>query len=183
MTRKRSWLDRLGGLAISEERRLAGRMAGALYLVGAGTALTLLVLPDVPRSHWYVIVACSLIGLAWGTACLTVIDWQRASAPLSHLSSSMGFPLTIAAVAATGGASSPARFYGLFILVYAAYFYAPREAVPYVAGVVAMHAVPLVYDPGAPGSLAEFIVMAPSYNVLGLLLIAGKAVLVELRDH
>ena len=183
MTRKRSWLDRLGGLAISEERRLAGRMAGALYLVGAGTALTLLALPDVPRSHWYVIVACSLIGLAWGTACLTVIDWQRASAPLSHLSSSMGFPLTIAAVAATGGASSPARFYGLFILVYAAYFYAPREAVPYVAGVVAMHAVPLVYDPGAPGSLAEFIVMAPSYIVLGLLLIAGKAVLVELRDH
>src|SRR5205085_9849338 len=94
----RTWLDRLGGLAVSEERRLAGRMAGALYLVGAGTALTLLALPDVPRSHWYVIVACSLIGLAWGTACLTVIDrlawgtacltvidWQRASAPLSHL--------------------------------------------------------------------------------------------------
>src|SRR4051812_38360371 len=181
----RTWLDRLGGLAISEERRLAGRMAGALYLVGAGTALTLLVLPHVPRDHWPVLVACSLFGLAWGTACLTVIRWETCKPLLSHFSSSMGFPLTIAAVAATGGASSPARFYGLFILVYAAYFYAPREAVPYVAGVVAMHAVPLVYDPtaAAGGYLAQFILMAPSYVVLGGLLIMGKAVLVELRDH
>jgi diguanylate cyclase (GGDEF)-like protein len=185
MTDRRSWLDRLGGLAISEERRLAGRMAGALYLVGAVTALTLLPLPHVPREHWPVLVACSLVGLAWGTACLTVIDWPTVKPIVSHFSSSMGFPLTVAAVAATGGASSPARFYGLFILVYAAYFYAPREAVPYVAGVVAMHALPLLYDRGAAGGgyLAEFIVMAPTYIVLGGLLIAGKAVLVELRDH
>jgi len=184
MARQRSWLDRLGGLAISEERRLAGRMAGALYLVGAVTALTLLLLPAVPRGHWYVVVACAAFGLAWGTACLTVIKWETASGKLSHFSSSMGFPLTIATVAATGGATSPARFYGLFILVYAAYFYAPREAVPYVAGVVAMHAVPLFYDSHAAGAgVAEFIVMAPSYMVLGGLLIAGKAVLVELRDH
>jgi diguanylate cyclase (GGDEF)-like protein len=181
----RTWLDRLGGLAISEERRLAGRMAGALYLVGAVTALVLLALPHVPRGHWPVIVACSAVGFAWGTACLTVIRWETCKPALSHFSSSMGFPLTIAAVAATGGTSSPARFYGLFILVYAAYFYAPREAVPYVAGVVLMHAAPLVYDHGALHSefLAELIVMAPSYVVLGGLLIAGKAVLVELRDH
>src|SRR5436305_224522 len=185
MARERSRVSGVGGLAISEERRLAGIMAGALYLVGAGTAMTLLLLPHVPRGHWPVVVACAAFGLIWGTACLTVIDWDTCKPLVSHFSSSMGFPLTIATVAATGGAHSPARFYGLFILVYAAYFYAPREAVPYVAGVVAMHAVPLFYDGGAApgGYVAEFIVMAPSYIVLGGLLIAGKAVLVELRDR
>src|SRR3954451_18421845 len=184
MARPRTWVNRLGGLAISEERRLAGQMAGALYLVGAVTALALLVLPAAEHRRWQVVVACSVVGFVWGTICLRVIRWESAPSLVSHLSSSMGFQLTIMAAAATGGAESPARFYGLFILVYAAYFYAPREALPYVAGVVAMHALPLFYDGRALGGgyLAEFIVMAPTYVVLGGLLIAGKAVLVELRD-
>jgi len=185
MTRQRAWLDRLGGLAISEERRLGGQMAGALYLLGAVTALLLLVLPLAEQHYWPVVVACSAFGFVWGTICLTVIPWETAPSALSHLSSSMGFPLTVLATAATGGAESPARFYGLFILVYAAYFYAPREAIPYVVGVIAMHAVPLFYDHSATasGALAEFAVMAPTYAVLGGFLIAGKAVMVELRER
>ena len=185
MAHPHTWVNRLGGLAISEERRLAGQMAGALYLVGAVTALALLVLPAAESRHWQVVVGCSAFGLVWGTICLRVIRWESAPSLVSHLSSSMGFPLTIMAAAATGGAESPARFYGLFILVYAAYFYAPREAIPYVAGVIAMHALPLFYDDSirASGAVAEFVVMAPTYAVLGGLLIAGKAVLVELRDQ
>src|SRR5256885_9047599 len=86
MTRERSRLSELGGLAISEERRLAGIMAGALYLVGAGTAMTLLLLPHVPRGHWPVVVACAAFGLVWGTACLTVIDWDTCKPLVSHRS-------------------------------------------------------------------------------------------------
>src|SRR4051794_32347382 len=111
MARNRAWLDRLGGLAISEERRLGGQMAGALYLVGAVTALALLVLPHAEKAHWQIVVGCSVFGFIWGTICLTVIRWETAPAALSHLSSSMGFPLTVMAAAATGGAESPARFY------------------------------------------------------------------------
>src|SRR3954466_12074564 len=176
---------RLSGLAISEERRLAGLVAGGMYLVATATALLLLVLPHVDIGSWQVVVASAAFGLVWGPICLFVIPWERAHPFVSHFSSSMGFPASIAVVAATGGASSPARFYGLFILVYAAYFYSPREAVPYIAGVIAMHAVPLFYDGsiGASGALAEFVVMAPTYAVLGGLLIAGKSVMVELRER
>jgi diguanylate cyclase (GGDEF)-like protein len=179
------WLDRLGGLAVPEEKRLAGRVAGALYLVGAATALTLLTLPHVERTHPGLVAVIALIGAVWGVACLTVVPWERAPSLVPHLSCAAGFPIAIAVVASTGGATSPARFYGLFILVYAAYFYAPREAVPYVAGVMAMHLVPLFYDASAVkgGFVAELIVLIPSYAVLGGLLIAGKAVLVSLRDH
>jgi len=57
--------------------------------------------------------------------------------------------------------------------------------VPYVLGVIVLAARPLAYDPAATSGayLAEVIVLAPSYAVLGGLLIAGKAVLVSLRDH
>ena len=116
---------RLSGLAISEERRLAGLVAGGMYLVATATALLLLVLPHVDIGSWQVVVASAAFGLVWGPVCLFVIPWERAHPFVSHFSSSMGFPASIAVVAATGGASSPARFYGLFILVYAAYFYSP----------------------------------------------------------
>jgi diguanylate cyclase (GGDEF)-like protein len=179
------WLDRLGGLTISEERRLAGRAAGLLYLVGAATALTLLTLPHVERGHWPIVVGIALTGALWGVAALTFVDWERTRPIVSHLSCLTGFPIAITVIASTGGASSPARFYGLFILVYAAYFYVPREAWPYVVGVILMHTLPLFYDPAAAsrGYVAEVIVLAPSYAVLGGLLLAGKAVLVNLRDE
>src|SRR3954447_475538 len=178
-------IQRLSGLAISEERRLAGMVAGALYLVAAVTALLLLVLPYVEHGHWQVVVAVAAIGSVWGVVCLTLIPWETARPLVSHFSSSMGFPASIAVVAATGGASSPARFYGLFILVYAAYFYSPREAVPYAAAVIAMYALPLAYDAGAASSgfLAEVVVIAPSYAVLCALLVAGKSVLAARREE
>src|SRR3954447_11732571 len=180
-----SWKHRLGGLTISEERRLAGRAAGSLYLVGAGTALTMLALPHVERRHWPVVVALALAGAVWGVACLTVVPWERARPALSHCSTFAGFPIAITVVASTGGSTSPARFYALFVLVYAAWFYEPREAVPYVLLSMGMEVLPLAYDSGAAHSayLAEVIVLASSYAVLGGLLIAGKAVLVSLRDQ
>src|SRR3954453_16771555 len=161
-------IQRLSGLAISEERRLAGQVAGALYLVAAVTALLLLVLPHVEHAHWPVLVGSAAWGVVWGSLCLTAVPWERAHPLVSHFSSSMGFPASIAVVAATGGAESPARYYGLFILVYAAYFYSSREAWPYVLAVVAMYALPLTYDHGivATGFLAEVIVLGPSYIVL-----------------
>src|SRR4051794_4311289 len=145
-TRGGSWLDRLGGLTISEERRVAGQCAGALYLTGAVTALTLLLLPHVEHSHWPIVVGIALSGAVWGLLCLKVVRWDRARPIVSHLSCLSGFPIAITVIAATGGSASPARFYGLFILVYAAYFYVPREAWPYVVGVIAMQSLPLFYD-------------------------------------
>src|SRR3954470_18298775 len=106
MARPRRWVNRLGGLAISEERRLAGQMAGALYLVGAVTALALLLLPAAEPRHWQVVVGCPPLGFVGGPIGRRVTRGETAPSLVSHLSSSMGFPLTIMAAAATGGAES-----------------------------------------------------------------------------
>jgi diguanylate cyclase (GGDEF)-like protein len=121
----------------------------------------------------------------WALVCFTVIPWDRAHPLVSHFSTFMGFPATAIVVAATGGARSPAIFYLLFIVAYCAYFYRPKEAWPYLAGCVAVHALPIAYDPGAveEGLVAELIIIGPTYLLLGGLILAGKRLLVDLRDE
>lgn len=172
----------LRALEIPEERELAGRVAGGLYLIAAATVSALLVLPGTDGRHSETVLLVAGIGAAWGLSCLFLIPWRRVHPLVSHLSSSMGFPLTAIAAAATGGATSPARFYLLFIAVYCSYFYPPREAVPYLVGCPLALALPLAYDPGAveDGLLGELLVLGPVFLMLGGLIMSGKRVLLEL---
>jgi diguanylate cyclase (GGDEF)-like protein len=168
-----------------EERALGGRLAGTLYVTGAITVSTMLLLPGVETRHRQIVLALAGIGVAWALACFLLIPWERASPLVSHFSSALGFPITAVAVAATGGASSPAVFYLLFIVGYCAYFYRRREAVPYLFACIAVHALPLAYDPHAVGKglLAQLLIFGPTYLILGGLIILGKERLVELREE
>jgi diguanylate cyclase (GGDEF)-like protein len=168
-----------------EERALGGRLAGTLYVTGAITATSMLLVPGVETRHWRIMLVLAAVGLAWALACFTLIPWERASPLVSHFSCSLGFPITAIAVASTGGAASPAVFYLLFIVGYCAYFYRRREAVPYLLACIAVHSLPLFYDPDAvrEGLVAQLIILGPTYLLLGGLIIAGKERLVELRDE
>jgi diguanylate cyclase (GGDEF)-like protein len=175
----------LRALEVSEERDLAGRVAGLLYLTAAVTVVMLLFVPGTPVDSEAAILATSAFSVAWGLACLFLIPWNSVHPFVSHLSSAMGLPLTAVAMAATGGAQSPARFYLLFIVVYAAYFYPPREAIPHLIGCVAVLMLPLAYDPEAieSGLLAETLILAPSFALLGALIMGGKKILLTLSRH
>ena len=176
---------RLRALDIAEERRLAGVVAGALYLSASASILGVLLLPGVPTSHWEWVVLAAAVGIAWGLACLLLIPWDRAHPLVSHFSSFMGFPLVVLTMASTGGANSPARFYLYFIVFYCSYFYRPREAIPYLAGCVAVFALPLFYDDRAVdrGYDGELIVAGATFAALGLLIMSGKELLVSLREQ
>lgn len=168
-----------------EERLLAGRLAAALYLTGAGTACLLLVLPGVDVTQPRVLVALLVAGAVWGVLGLTVVPWRTAPPVVSHLSSFMGLPITAAVMASTGGSASPARFYLLFVVFYCSYFYPPREAVLYLLGSMAVHAAPLAYEAGVAesGLVAELAVIVPTYAVLGALIIASKQLQLQLRER
>lgn len=174
----------LHALNISEERTLAGKVAGAMYLTAAICVAGMLVMPGVETTHWQVVVAVSGVAAIWSLVCFTVIRWESAPPAVSHFSTFMGFPATAIVVASTGGGRSPAIFYLLFIVVYVAYFYRPREAWPYLIACVVVHGLPLAYDHGAvdEGMLAELIILGPTYLIMGALIIAGKRLLVDLRD-
>jgi diguanylate cyclase (GGDEF)-like protein len=170
---------------VDEERRLAGLTAGLLYLTAAVTVLAMIAMPGITRAHWHVVVAIAAIAAVWGTACLTVIPWERVHPLVSHFSCGMGFPLTAFGVAATGGAESPAFLYLLFIVAYVAYFYPTREAVPHLVGCIVVTVFPLFYDNRAinDGFLAEVLIICPTYILLGGFIHAGKRQLVELSRH
>jgi diguanylate cyclase (GGDEF)-like protein len=176
---------RLRALELIEERALAGKLAGTLYLTGAVTATAILAVPGVETRHWRIMLVLATIGLAWALCCFFVIPWERASPLVSHFSCALGFPITAVAVASTGGAASPAVFYLLFIVGYCAYFYRRREALPYLFACILVHALPLFYDPEAvhEGLVAQLLILGPTYLLLGFVIIAGKERLVELREE
>lgn len=175
----------LRALEVVEERELAGRVAGLLYLIAGVTVSLLLLVPGTDTEHWLVVLGLAAFSVVWGLVCLFLIPWRRVHPLLSHLSSAMGLPLTAIAMAATGGAESPARFYLLFIVVYASYFYPPREAIPHLVGCVAVLLLPLAYDSNAVdgGLLGETLVLTPSFFILGALIMGGKQIMLELARH
>ena len=138
--------ERLRALNISEERVLAGRVAGLMYVVGAATGALLLLLPGVPTEHWRVTVAASFLALVWGWLVLAVIDWNRVLPAVTHLSCGFGYPLVAILAATTGGLHSPAEFFLFFTIFYVAYFYPLREALPHLLACLVVEMLPFLYD-------------------------------------
>ncbi len=171
-------------LDISEERPLAGRLAGALYLIGAATAIVLIFLPGIDVNHPGLMLGIAGIGALWGAAALLLVPWERVTPMVSHASSIAGLPITAAGVALTGGATSPARFYLFFVVIYSAYFYTRAQVAAYVLACTAVLALPLAYDAGAvsDGLLGELLILFPTFAVLAALMAGGKQLLVELHE-
>ena len=170
---------------VEEERDLAGRLAGVLFLTAGVTALVLLLVPGIENAHRNWVVALAAVCVSWGLFCVALAKPEQHGPWFWH-APAIGSLFIVAGVAAsTGGADSPARFYLFFLLFYATYFYRRHDALPYVLGCVAVALVPLSYDRGAveQGYIGELIIVCPAYVLLGLLIVKGKELLVGLREH
>jgi diguanylate cyclase (GGDEF)-like protein len=170
---------------VEEERELAGRLAGVLFLTAGTSALVLLLVPGVETGYWHWVVAMAGACIAWGFFCVTLARPEQHGAWFWHTPAVGSLFFVTGLMASTGGADSPARFYLFFLLVYAAYFYQRHDALPYVLSCVPVALAPLLYDSGAvaQGYIGELIVLCPAYVVLGTLIIKGKELLVSLREH
>jgi diguanylate cyclase (GGDEF)-like protein len=173
-------------LDIEEERLLAAKLAGVLFLTASVTGVTLLLLlPGIEDGHWPWVVGICAACAVWGSACLAVASHPPRAAAFWLLPAAGALLAAAGTMAATGGADSPARFYLFFTLVYVAYFYPARHAWPYLAGCVVVAVLPLAYDTSAVGDgyIGELIIVGPAYLLLGALIIQGKAILVDLREQ
>jgi diguanylate cyclase (GGDEF)-like protein len=170
---------------VEKERELAGTLAGVLFLTAGITALVLLLVPGVESSHPDWVIGLASVCVLWGLFCIALAQPERHGWWFWHVPAIGSLLVVGGVVAATGGADSPARFYLFFLLVYAAYFYRRHDALPYVLGCVATGLVPLLYDDQAIGEgyIGELIVVCPAYVILGLLIIKGKELLVDLRER
>jgi diguanylate cyclase (GGDEF)-like protein len=170
---------------VDEERMLAGKLAGVLFLTAGLTISALLLVPGIENSHWPWVLGLAGACVAWAVYCLTLARPEQHGPWFWHVPAALSIPLIAGLVASTGGSSSPARFMAFFLLFFACYFYPRRWAWLYVGGCILIALSPLPYDTDAvdEGYLGELIVVCAAYVTLGWLIIAGKEVMVSLREQ
>jgi diguanylate cyclase (GGDEF)-like protein len=168
-----------------EERVLAGKIAGVLWLSVVPMLAIGLVLPGTVTRHWQIVAALTLPAAAWGIACLLLVRWDGVKNPLVfHVPSVLALPYIAAVIASTGGADSPYALTLLTLIGFCAYFYPPRAAIPYVLACLAVQALPLSYDSGAidAGLLPDLWVAIFVYGAVGGVIVIGKSRLLKLRE-
>ncbi len=134
-----------GGWALAEERRLAMRVAGALWCVGGATILLVgLALYWQPEVHRLALAAGSAC-LAWGVLCLFTLQGERVREWVWHVPGLTALALT-GYVGLVVGPRSPFRFYALFILLYIAYFFPWRQARFYFPIALVVYLAPLAAE-------------------------------------
>ncbi len=165
-----------------DERAVALRLAGALWLTGALTTSLGMLIPGAPTRHWQLLLVLAAGQAAWGAGCL-VLDHERAGALTFHAPALLALPMIVAMVAASGGVHSVATYDLFFIVSYCAYFFTAKEAMAYAVLCGLVHAVPLLYDPHAvrEGMLVQLFVAVPGYIVLAFVMGRARSRLVQLR--
>jgi diguanylate cyclase (GGDEF)-like protein/putative nucleotidyltransferase with HDIG domain len=114
-----------------------------------------------------------------------VLPEDRRGTGHAYAATAAGLGLVAVLMVATGGASSPARFLVLLVVVYAGYRFRTLIAIGFMLASAAVLALPLAYDPAAgdSGDTIETLVFVVTGFAVGGLVLAGKRTLVELRDR
>jgi diguanylate cyclase (GGDEF)-like protein len=170
------------GTPDKEERAVALKLAGALWLTAALTTSTGTLIPGAPTHHWRLLLALAAAQAAWGILCF-FIPSTSAGALTFHTPALLALPMMAVMVASSGGPRSVATYDLFFIVSYCSYFFSAREAIMYAALCGCVHALPLLYDPHAVGEgiLVQLYIAAPSYLVLAFVMGRARSRLVQLR--
>jgi diguanylate cyclase (GGDEF)-like protein len=166
-------------LASTSELNLAGRVSGTLWLSGAATLLLTLALPGSMIDPRWVVAVAAAFAVVWGGLMLLSVPWAHAPVRTSHVSTILALVVVGALARATGGTNAPALDFLWFIVVYAAFFYTPRQALAYWLGCGLVHALPFLYDAHATEDnlVRELVVVVPIYCLVGGVVVAGRELL------
>jgi diguanylate cyclase (GGDEF)-like protein len=169
------------GTPDKEERAVALKLAGALWLTGSLTTSTGMLIPGAPTGHWQLLLVLAASQVAWGAICFFISD--EAGALTFHAPALLALPMIATMVLLSGGTRSVATYDLFFIVSYCAYFFSAREAIVYAALCGCVHALPLLYDPHAvrEGMLVQLYIAVPSYLVLAFVMGRARSRLVQLR--
>ncbi|HZU40242.1 MAG TPA: diguanylate cyclase [Solirubrobacteraceae bacterium] len=187
MTAFSAHMRRLRSRAVTlpEERVLAGRITGWLYLVGALTLAVVPFVPGAPHKHRAVLLVVAAVTAPVGLATAKLLPWRRAPSWLIHVFELSTLCLIAVVTALSGGARSPLWAYFVFPGFFAAYFFRRPEALGYLILSAAVAALPLLYDGRAvhEGFLAPLVVIAPALLGIGIAISYGKRYVWTLRSR
>jgi diguanylate cyclase (GGDEF)-like protein/putative nucleotidyltransferase with HDIG domain len=164
---------------IPGEAALASRVSGVLWLSGAVTLLLTLAVPGTTIHAQWAIALIAAFAVLWGALMLSGVPWAHSPLRVSHLSTILSLAIVAALTRATGSTNAAALDYLWLVVVYAAFFYTPRQALAYWLACGAVHALPFLYDGHAlDDNLGRvLVVVVPVYCLVGGVVVAGRELL------
>jgi diguanylate cyclase (GGDEF)-like protein len=165
-----------------QERTVAGRLTGLLWVIGGVSGALWYLVPGVDLTHWQLgLVSCSF-SVAVGVACL-VAPWRRLPPGAFYAVSALALVFMPIVIAVNGGADSPTVLYLFLASVLFGYFLPTRLALTFLAIGVLVPATPMLYDPDALEAtfIARCVLTAPIYAAVGLTVVLSKRQLVAWR--
>lgn len=173
----RAALQQPPALDEADERVVAGRIGGGLFVLGGVLAAVLATLSDNPLE----LAGIAVVLLGCGGLMLTVVPWRRTPPWAFFATTVFGVLILGVATAFTDGVDSPPLLMGAVIITWAGSFLAPRRALVILALVTAATLVPLAYDGNASGeAAAELVLTAAVQILLGAFVIIGAGRVREL---
>jgi diguanylate cyclase (GGDEF)-like protein len=148
-----------------------GPVSGLLWLAAVAVAVVCHFLPGAPQEHAVLFWGLTGLTAAYGVACITrLIPWERASLG-AHAAMIVGAqPLIVAGLWLTGGADSYLGPMLVLPMLYVAYFFPLRYAVPLGALEIATYASPILTSAG-PDHLIVHRALAYAVGYAGLVAI------------
>jgi diguanylate cyclase (GGDEF)-like protein len=133
-----------------DEGRLADLTSAGMWTTAGLVGAAMFLLPGSPREHVGIGLAIAGFAVLWGAASLLLYlrSWTMSIGSRSLVTAGTA-PIVVAAIWASGGASSFLGPLLLFTSLFVAYFFPPRLAWPLVALFALVFASPLLYDPTA----------------------------------
>lgn len=177
-------LDRLAAYVRSapgNERLIAGRVGGVLWIIAAAGTL---VLPALPQSQinvypWPLVIAVA--AAAWGLLGLFVINWRAVPDVLMTTGTVAGMIAAAVVTQMTGAIESPTRTFCIFTLTYSSCFLPMRHASALVVICAVIWALPVGIAHGTTAGIGDFALTMPIFGVVGIVLLGGRLLLTSMR--
>ncbi len=155
------------GLGTRLGTSLMARVLAGLFAAGATLALLTVALPHPARADTTGLLA--IVGIAYVVAALLL--WRAANVPSSVLPLALGWGSTLVTGVAYFSADSPSPliFFYLWVFLYSAYFFAPRQIAAQIAYVGLVYGALLAARPPSSGVPAWWLVGMGTLAVAALL--------------
>lgn len=157
-----------------DDRAAMGPLSGWLWLTAGLTSLVCLALPGAPHAHLAVSFGLIAVVLAYAVACIRFIDWGGWTVEMHVAASATGMAIAGVAVWLSGGTQGFVAPLLVLALLYFAYFFPARYAWPLLAELVAITALPLLYDDGALEAGAVPWVVATAVAYFGVAIVIRR---------
>jgi diguanylate cyclase (GGDEF)-like protein len=172
------------GLDHPVERLVAGRMIGALWIVGGVSGMLWYLVPGADTAHLALGLVFAGLSTCLGIACV-LAPWRRMSPRWIYAAAGVSLIVIPLVMAINGGADSPTVLYLFLATVIFGYYLPTRAAIIFLSLGVLVPATPLLYDSQAREAtyVAELFLTAPIYAGVGLTVVLAKRQLVGLRNQ